>query len=317
MIEERWQHIARWLAEHAPVAAQHLRPGTASVPDELALAQDWFEVQGGVGLHPEADILMAYLPLSADEALEHARTIASLIADWDDDWDLRYDGPASLVPVAWHGTGPLLVVDGRPGPERGSVKELDWEDPSTLDRALWPDLSSMLEDLAIALEQGSEVEVVGCRPEVVDGRLAWVWPAGDGSVDGEETEPDWAGQGGPWEAVVLQVVDAWMVGDDERCLALIAAELERQIDLAPEEVEPDDGPGPPFIGTTDLDALIGACAEHAARSHGNEPPAWAVGSWRSLIGRNPVIDFPSGHLRRLGTTPGSFVRHGFVLEWTD
>ncbi len=35
------------------------------------------------------------------------------------------------------------------------------------------------------------------------------------------------------------------------------------------------------------------------------------------VAKDTVIDFPSGHLRRLGTTPGSFVRHGFVLEWTD
>lgn len=316
MVDEEWRRITAWLTVHAPVAAQHLRPSTSAVPDELALARDWFEVQGGVGLHPEADVLMAYFPLSVEEALGHAHVIASLIVDWDDDWDVRYGGPASLVPVAWHGTGPLLVVDGRPGPDRGSVKELDWEDPSTLDRPLWPDLSSMLEDLAVALEQGTEVEVVGCRPEVVDGRIAWVWPTGEVYAGDGDDRRERTGSLGPWEALELRVAEAWAAFDNPRCLALIAAELDRQLALGRDDVEPDEVPGPAGVGTVDLDALIAACAEHVATSRGLPPPAWSVESWRSMRGRFPLVDFPSEQLRRLGSTPQAFVRHGFVLEWT-
>ncbi|MFD4673388.1 SMI1/KNR4 family protein [Lentzea sp. NPDC058450] len=89
------------------------------------------------------------------------------------------DGPAGtpsagfrrpFVPIASNGSGDVLYVDERPGPESGCVCQ--WWHDDYLWAKLWPSVDVMLTDVLRALETGGVV-LGKYRAQVLDGEVDW------------------------------------------------------------------------------------------------------------------------------------------------
>lgn len=312
---DAWLRVVQWLHENAAATWSVLAPpGAAVVAPRWATLQPWFEVQGGVDRDPRGGVLFGYWPLSAAEAEDWAGTISSNIATWGE-WAVEEFGDGdALVPIAEGGSSTLLVVDLRTGIDAGAVKELDWEDPSTLRVARWAGVEDMLDDLVRCLETLLASRALPVRPVVTGGLLTWVAhlpapppPAGPVTAEGE---PPF------WTAVVRRAARTWLTSGSAAAASGLGPELDQLLALDPAELRRAADADPDAVGTIDVDVLLAACVHEAYRRAALPAPGWCTERWRFLRPAWVLTDFPSAVLRSEHATPAAFSEHGIALEWT-
>lgn len=160
-----WSRVGTWLTTHT-------RRGPAR-PAADAARLDAFEADLGLPLPadlrawwllPEVTasywIPGAFAPGSLDEALETHEIWLQVAEEEDDPFDengrpeSRYQ--REFMPIALSPGGDGLIVDLRPGDTRGAV--LIWDHETwILDVPQWASVTSMLQDIAHALEAGTPV----------------------------------------------------------------------------------------------------------------------------------------------------------------
>lgn len=188
-VNDSWDRIEAWLGTNAPTTGEHLGvparrdeiPAVATLvgeplPDDLVA---WWRRSCGTTGFLAARLLTGHAPYSIDEAVA-CRTMMLEIAGCDDAElaELSAEPAGSpcqnwlpmWVPIAYDSGGDCLFVDLRPGPERGCVTQ--WYETDFAMDPKWPDVATMLAEIADALEHGTEVD--GVRPEVRDdGTIHW------------------------------------------------------------------------------------------------------------------------------------------------
>jgi hypothetical protein len=322
LVDEQWLLIANWLAIHAPASAATFRPPepSAVVTGASELVGPWFSVQGGAGRDNRAGVLFGYVPLSAAESLQALEVITGEMWLWFNDVNIAAgDAARPFIPIADSCAGPLLVVDARRGPERGTVKQLDWEDPATLDQPLWSGLGQLLDDVAEALAEGRSVGPLGGTPVVSDRYLGWApeapphnWVSALAVMTYSAPatyDPDapWS-----WQQVTNRVATRWGKSEgDTECLAIIGEELDRLVTLDLSTLIIATSDEPDAIGTVDLDALLAACVDYAFTLLGANAPAWSRRTQSAYMTPTwPIANFPSAEIRRTHRTPEVFLEHG-------
>jgi hypothetical protein len=322
LVDEQWLLITNCLAIHAPASAATFRPPEpgAVVTGASELVGPWFSVQGGAGRDNRAGVLFGYVPLSAAESLQALEVMTGEMRPWFDDVDVPADDAVRpFIPIADSGAGPLLVVDARRGPERGTVKQLDWEDPTTLDQPLWSDLGQLLDDVVEALAAGRSAGPLGGSPVVTDRYLGWApeapprsWVSAPAVMTYSAPatyDPDapWS-----WQQVTNRVAGRWGKSEgDIECLAIIGEELDRLVTLDLATLITATSDEPDGIGTVDLDVLLAACVHYAFTLLDTTPPAWARRTQSAFMTPTWTINnFPSAEIRRIDGTPEVFIEHG-------
>jgi cell wall assembly regulator SMI1 len=172
-IEVSWSRLTAWLAQHAPVSFAALRPPASvldpGLPDDL---RTLLMINDGAAVSEltSASLLPGlHRPLPAEEIEARNAMLMEILEDLEnEDMDGRW-WHAQWIMFADSGAGAGLMIDNRPGPERGRVSEWD-----RVDGAIWDDASSLREFIAAvadAVENGAPV--FGWRPVVEDGDLDW------------------------------------------------------------------------------------------------------------------------------------------------
>lgn len=164
-----WTRIVAVLAEHAPAVAAAVS-GPASdealamlereigqvLPDELLA---WLRLADGTEGGAHYAILPSYVPCGVDWIVREHQVRLEVYGEedysgaegtsaGDEGWPVEF---YDLIPIAGSGSGDCLVVDLRPGRNRGCVME--WFNHGELG-AGWPSIAAMLADVADALEHG-------------------------------------------------------------------------------------------------------------------------------------------------------------------
>ncbi|MFD8756255.1 SMI1/KNR4 family protein [Kitasatospora sp. NPDC059577] len=186
-----WSRVGAWLTAHT-------RRGPAR-PASDAARLDAFEADLGLPLPADLRawwllpdvtashwIPEAFAPVSLDEALE-THEIWLLVAEQEGDSFDENGRPETrymreFMPIALSPGGDGLVVDMRPGDTHGTV--LLWDHETwTLDVPQWASVTSMLQDIAHALEAGTPAllghAALGGSQEpstaTIDGALDLTW----------------------------------------------------------------------------------------------------------------------------------------------
>jgi cell wall assembly regulator SMI1 len=184
-----WTELTSWLAANAPRALADLRP--PADPARLRAAEEelgfqmgpeltgWWHLHDGAASEASS-IMPGYYLHGVDGMLADRR--AGLEADLEVDLDRsppeeseEAGGPArsfrpEFLPVGYDGAGNSLVVDCRPGPRHGCLKDHDHE-VGALQPPLYEDLADLLTQVLGALRTGQELR--GRKPAVYDGTLSW------------------------------------------------------------------------------------------------------------------------------------------------
>ncbi|GAB3442422.1 SMI1/KNR4 family protein [Actinophytocola sediminis] len=190
-VDGSWDRIEAWLRTNAPTSDEHLGiparrdeiPPVATLvdeplPDELVA---WWRRSCGTTNFIAGRLLLGHAPYSIAEAVE-CRAMMLDIGGLDDaDLSELSAEPAGTpswnwlpmwVPIAHDSGGDCLFVDLRPGAERGCV--MDWiETEGASLEPKWPDVATMLTEIADALEHGTEIAGVRATARD-DGILDWV-----------------------------------------------------------------------------------------------------------------------------------------------
>lgn len=189
LVAESWSRIERWLAEYAPVSYGQLNPpaeksmiaeaervlGVPFPPSLVAL----LSLRNGTNEWKDGSYVLGvrFLPggyrlLPVDEIVRSSQMLTEIVLrSEEENPDVNQVGwwwHPSWVPFAGAIWGGCLFTDQRDD-EEGPVGEFVKDDTATFAR--WPSLSTMVTEVADALEAGSDVGFY--RPQVVDGRLDW------------------------------------------------------------------------------------------------------------------------------------------------
>jgi hypothetical protein len=310
-VAESWEAIMTWLQTNAELTASLFLPAEVGDGDLDGLPADaaaWFSIQGGANRDPRATVLMQFVPLSLAESRLAVNTDA--LEDLLDE----VPAPLDLIPIADMLAGPLLVIDNRPGPDQGSIKQLDWEDTNTLDEPLWTDLEHLLRDVGRSLVDGTPAGRFGLVPNVVGGYLDWLSTWKPQRPVHHEPAPSPPVPGAPWTWASLSAqVDARPGQDDEQRLVIIGTALDRLLALEPAELALATRDEPPEVFSVDLNVLLAACVEYAYAVREMRPPDWVRGRYRFMEPAWKLVGFPSAHIRGLPATPAAFVEHGITI----
>ncbi|MCX5387431.1 SMI1/KNR4 family protein [Streptomyces sp. NBC_00083] len=190
-VDESWDRIENWLARHAPVTYELLRPpalladiaaaelrlGVAFPPDlrESLLRHDGVELQDGTLR------LDYYGPLSAVEEIvrsaEFLREVGEDVAEEEDELHEEERDEYAYWPherllitlgIGWQSSDGLFQVT-RPGPHHGRIGRYFDESGSAF--TPWSGLRHVLSDFATALDNGLPFD--GRMPLAHEGRLIW------------------------------------------------------------------------------------------------------------------------------------------------
>lgn len=182
-----WERIVTWLRTNAPVTAAQLAP--PATPDDILFVESllggplpadlsawWHQSCGVTGFVEGRLIPPRYAPYTVDQAVE-CREVMLEIAAAEGVLAEPAGSPSTAwlpqwLPVAHDGGGDYLFADLRPGPLTGCV--MTWGKYEAAAKApRWPNTTTMLAEIAEALEQGTTVD--GVHPDVSDvGTLDWV-----------------------------------------------------------------------------------------------------------------------------------------------
>lgn len=186
--EDAWQRLVSWCQQNAPVTFGYLQP--PAQPAALAAAEarfprawpddlrEWYRLQNGAAWESSNTPLPDWRILSLEQMIDSAEMYAGFWdgdelaeADQDDAGAMAWAFAPSFVPIADNIAACTLFVDTRPGPLHGCVHDWDRDEGALSEQPKWDSVTSMLEDVASALEEGRDCD--GWRPTVVDGVLAW------------------------------------------------------------------------------------------------------------------------------------------------
>lgn len=182
-----WERIVTWLRANAPVTATHLGPPATA--DDIMVVESllrsplpadlrmWWSHSCGVTAFVEGRLIPPFFaPYDIDQSVD-CRELMLEITGGEGDMAAEPAGsPCTAwlpmwLPIAHDGGGNYLLADLRPGPLTGCVMEWDkYEAVSMPPR--WPNTSTMLAEIAEALEHGTDVN--GDQPDPHDGTLDWV-----------------------------------------------------------------------------------------------------------------------------------------------
>ncbi|MER5863238.1 SMI1/KNR4 family protein [Kitasatospora sp. NPDC002040] len=189
-VDESWDRIERWLAQHAPVthgllrppavpadvAAAELRLGVAFPPDlrESLLRHDGVELQDGT-----LELDHYGPPSGVEEIVQSTEFLRGIGADAEEEDGLDeeqrdeyaywpHERLLVTLGISWQSSDGLFLAT-RPGPHRGRVGRYFDETGSAF--TPWSGLRQVLSDVATALEHGSPF--AGQTPLAHDGRLIW------------------------------------------------------------------------------------------------------------------------------------------------
>jgi cell wall assembly regulator SMI1 len=170
-VDTAWAGITGWLAAHAPLTASLIRPpATAAdiealqgelsrpLPDDLVR---WWQLVDGFTLHTTYPLIPTmYVPVPVARAreirhkqLDLTRRFGGTVRATGRAADMSHWFLDAFVPLAVDNCGQVLYADLRRGDWYGSVAEWDHEQ-GALFPILWRDVTSMLDDIAEALESG-------------------------------------------------------------------------------------------------------------------------------------------------------------------
>ena len=201
-LDHTWRRITNWLDAHAPATAVEVRdPVDAAVADAIerdvgvALPRDlraWWSLTDGVtdgmvlALIPDI-----HAPLPTAAARDEWQSLVALSAGTSGHADgeagsLSHRYQKAFVPISTDHCGQVLFADLRPGNWHGCVSEWDHE-TGFLQPPTWPDIMSMLTDIAYALESGQPARTSFAQrchatgfthdprvwAQVTDGELEW------------------------------------------------------------------------------------------------------------------------------------------------
>jgi cell wall assembly regulator SMI1 len=186
-ITTSWAHIHTWLSTHAPATLAAIRPpATQDVLDhvETHLGEPdliaWWSAHDGTAA-PAGQVLPGYTPFGLAESARSRTLWLEIAQDVWDDW-AREAGAANpagepawaflpqFVPIATNGSGDDLIVDLRPGINRGCLKEYHHEQ-GALGRPVAPSLKALIAEVALALP--ARTPVLGHVASARDGLLYW------------------------------------------------------------------------------------------------------------------------------------------------
>ncbi|MFJ9942870.1 SMI1/KNR4 family protein [Streptomyces erythrochromogenes] len=190
-VDQSWDRIETWLAQHAAVSHGLLRPPAR--PQDIAAAEIRLGVtfppdltesllrHDGVQLQDGTATLGYYGPLSGVEDIvrstEFLRDIGEDLAEAEDELDEEERDQYAYWPherllislgIGWQSSDGLFLVS-RSGPHHGRVGRYFDEDSPSLTE--WPGLGHVLADFATALEDGTPFD--GRTPLAFEGRLIW------------------------------------------------------------------------------------------------------------------------------------------------
>jgi cell wall assembly regulator SMI1 len=181
-IDQLWERIDRWLADHAPATLASLNP-PASASDlaevETALGRPLpEELTASLRHHNGTDehlrtgrfALAGYMLLSTSQIVARWQMIERLLADtpqsnrdalWQSHW----------VPFATSVGADMLYLDqpaGAPEATVGTFVHDDFPRPRE-----WPSYSALLDQTAHAIETGTVLDLL--RPTIRDSELWWIY----------------------------------------------------------------------------------------------------------------------------------------------
>lgn len=165
-VEESWNLITGWLAQHLPAAHAALEPPAS--PAELAAVADamgrplpedlvsWLKLCNGIRRENGSVNLLPvfYTPMPCDEMLGRRRMLRKVFADQDRDAEhdpagsYSFDWLDAFLPIGDAGTDIELFVDLRDGDLFGCIGEIASDGEYV--RPYWPSTTAMLSDVAEA-----------------------------------------------------------------------------------------------------------------------------------------------------------------------
>jgi cell wall assembly regulator SMI1 len=199
-VDESWDRILDWLTQHAPATMDRIAPPATAA--DIAAAQEavgvdlptdlvawWQRANGSASSwsHQRFNLLPIYRPCRIEHALNSRQVWWQVWHDqmiergWlaEEDFTRAQSNPAGteagmwlsgFLPIASSGGGADLFVDLRSGPMYGCVREFDRV--STDGKPRWANVTTMLADIADALENHSPID--GSRAHLNhDGTLYW------------------------------------------------------------------------------------------------------------------------------------------------
>jgi cell wall assembly regulator SMI1 len=199
-VDESWDRILDWLAQHAPITLDRIAPPAAAT--DIAAAEEatgvdlptellawWQRANGSMsnGSHQRFELVPRYCPCGIRDALSRRKVWWQVWHDqmiereWLTETDFtraQADSAGAeagmwlpaFLPIADSGGGADLFVDLRSGPMHGCVREFDRV--STDGKPRWASVAVMLADVADALENQSTINGYRAWPGS-DGALTW------------------------------------------------------------------------------------------------------------------------------------------------
>lgn len=181
-IDQSWERIERWLANHAPATLASLNPPASA--DELAQAETALgrplpeELTASLRRHNGTDehrrtgrfALAEYMLLSTSQIVARWQMMEQLLAD-NPHWDRDAHWRSHWVPFAESVSAATLYLDqpaDHPEATVGTLTHGDFPRPRT-----WPSYSALLDQTAHAIETGTALDRL--RPTVRDGELWWIY----------------------------------------------------------------------------------------------------------------------------------------------
>ena len=195
-----WTELTSWLAANAPRMYECLRPAgdpgrILSAEEQLGFAlgaelTEWWHLHDGV---THGNIVPGYELLGVDGMLNRHQTQLDVnfeeevnemarrnlgLADDEAGGPARYF-PAELIPIGDDGAGNYLVVDCRPGPERGCLRDHDHEDRGVIQPPMFDSLTDLVTRVVTSLRTGQPLEIrtpagtLRRTPTVSDGMVWW------------------------------------------------------------------------------------------------------------------------------------------------
>ncbi|MFI5843748.1 SMI1/KNR4 family protein [Catenuloplanes sp. NPDC051500] len=200
MLAPLWSELTSWLAANAPRLHEQVRPPgdparLASAEERLGLALnrelvEWWQLHDGVAagyLLPNYELfgvedMLRSREIERDVDLEEEvnamafRNLYPVAAEGDVPG--RYF-PSEYVPIGGDGAGNCLVMDCRPGPEYGFLRDHDHEHRGVISAPYYTSLADLLTRLVTALRTGQPMAVGNsdrtypATAVVEDGWLSW------------------------------------------------------------------------------------------------------------------------------------------------
>jgi cell wall assembly regulator SMI1 len=202
-----WAELTSWLSAHAPQTFATLRP--PGDPARLTVAEqqlgfalgaeltEWWHLHDGsmgrpflpgittpgydlFGVDSMLETHRMQLEVNLEEEVNEMARGRLGLADDEAGGPARYF-PSEFVPIGTDGGGNDLIVDCRPGPESGRLRDNDHEDSGVVQPSMFESLADLLAQMVRSLHTGDPLDLPGRSPvarvpTVEAGALSWWAP---------------------------------------------------------------------------------------------------------------------------------------------